>query len=109
MNQDVPVFSPMLTTTGRFPGVDNGVYATIGSGDNFVIYRFSDSDGAAKYAADETLYAIAVDRYVFRSIPVNKFRYPRFGAVDRDPEKVAWSDLVDDEDFIADVRTIVEG
>ncbi len=109
MNQDLPVFSPMLTPTGRFPGVDNGAYATIGSGDNFVMYRFTDSETAANYASDETLHAFAVDRYVFRSIPVDKFRYPRFGAVDRDPEKVAWSDLVEDEDFIADVRSIVEG
>jgi hypothetical protein len=73
------------------------------------VVHAADDDLHPHDAADKTLYSIAVDRYVFRSIPVDKFRYPRFGAVDRDPEKVAWSDLVEDEEFITDVRNIVEG
>ncbi len=108
MNQDVPVFNPMLTTTGRFPGIDNGVYATIGEGDNFVIYRCSSAERAERYVTQEQKYAFAVDRYVFRSIPLNKFKYPRFGAVDRDEDKVAWSDLLEDDDFKTDIRALVE-
>ena len=107
MNQGVPIFNAMLTTTGRLPGVDNGAYATIGDGDNFVIYRFESPELAERYVTNEEPHAFAAGRYVFRSIPVNKFKFPRFGAVDREPEKVAWSDLIENEDFVADVEQIV--
>jgi hypothetical protein len=107
MNQDCPIFSPMLTPIGRLPGVDNGVYVTMASGDPFVIYRFGSVDRAKDYVQNEEEQAIAIGPYVFRSIPINMFIYPRFALVDRPVDKVAWSDLLRDEDFAATLRSII--
>ena len=76
MNQDVPIFNARFTTTGRLPGVDNGAYAMIGDGDNFVIYRFESPELAECYVTNEEPHAFAAGRYVFRSIPVKQVQVP---------------------------------
>jgi hypothetical protein len=107
MTQDIPLHSPLLTTTGRFPGVTNGVYVTVGPEDPMVIYRFESEDRARHYVETENTHAVAVGRYVFRSIPINMFAYPRFGMYDRPEEKVDWSELLEDEQFLSDLRAII--
>ena len=99
MAEDTFNMLPLLTIYGRFPGVEDGMYVSIDE-DPFVIYRFESSELAQRYVAEDEDKAFVVDRYVFRSIPINQYKYPRFGVYDRPRDKVDWSELLEDDELI---------
>jgi len=108
MAEDTFNMLPLLTIYGRFPGVEDGMYVSIDE-DPFVIYRFESSELAQRYVAEDEDKAFVVDRYVFRSIPINQYKYPRFGVYDRPRDKVDWSELLEDDEFTDTVRKAVTG
>ena len=108
MAEDTFNMLPLLTIFGREPGVEDGMYISIEE-DPFVIYRFESAELAQRYVTEEEDKALAVDRYVFRSIPINMFRYPRFGIHDRPREKVDWSEFLEDDEFREIATKLVMG
>jgi len=53
-------------------------------------YRFDSANMAERYNTNGEPHAFGAGRSVFRSIPVSKFKFPRFGAIDRETEKIAF-------------------
>jgi hypothetical protein len=106
MAEDTFNMLPLLTLTGRFAGVEDGMYISIEE-DPFVVYRFESAERAEHYVDTEEDMAFAVDRYVFRSIPINMFKLPRFAMTDRPQDKVNWSEFLEDDEFKDLVREII--
>ena len=87
-------------------GSINAVGATINA-DRFAIYKCRDPQGAARVRS-EFRYAIGVDRFVFRSIPVDMYQDPFYEISEYPDHEIRWSKLLEEPSFVSTVKRALQ-
>ena len=83
----------------------NAVFARI-NGDSFLVHRFKSDEAAQNYLDTEEKHAFRVGSIVFRSTPDDMY-YMKAGFGEKPHEEISWSALLNDEDFITSIASIL--
>lgn len=76
--------------------------------DRMLLYRFEAPEHALAFA-QQVGHAFAVDRYVFRSTPIDMYMMPKFEMGQKPDERVTWSAAVADEVFRKECQEAIGG
>ncbi len=107
MHTDIVNWSPWGTYVGLRPGEENWFVVTIDTMDPFEIHRFKTVEAADEFVAF-VKHAFRIGRYAFYSTPLDRFTLPRFRMVDKPEERVDWSAFLEDDEFKAALRKIIQ-
>jgi len=81
------------------------VFARV-NGDSFLVHKFKNDEAAQTYLDNEEKHAFRVGPIVFRSTPDDMY-YMKAGFGEKPHEEISWSVLLNDEDFITSIASIL--